>query len=259
MVVAKISMITRHTESHFNLKSYFINRNSFTKMDPPQLKLCALEQVLKGLKCTKVGCAGVPMAFQVHGEEKAVWCQKHYEISTFYHDGLTQYNTLSGGHNQEHKIYVGENVIYIHNFDLNGRTIQYVDIKPFVGSSYGEMEGNTVLFKKNKVNEYVWISNSMMTRTDFDENGIEDEIVEYYSFVDKHNISHPVAVGTKNIYFPGYWWQYIPVKDADKYEPTKPIDCEVDIVTLAYRIREYLGAAMFPRLTIIKQIIDMLY
>jgi len=203
---------------------------------PPSLKLYALGQVLKQMKCTQKNCNGEARAFQLLGGVKGmVWCQKHYEDSMFYHDNLKGYYTYGVRKSNPFRVCVGETIIYIYNNQISSRNritpiISADNAKIFIGSSYDQHQGNTILFTYD-IGVYIYVAHHLLRIL------IAEEIVEYYSFVDEFGSAYPVAVGIKHVYFPNRKWQYISKEN---------IKDDEDIVTLAYRMDETLRCYKLP-------------
>ncbi len=170
-------------------------------MDPQSLQMHCLKHVLMSQQCSKRGCTKVPMSFQVLRGEEVLWCQEHYEFSQFYHDALHTYCTHHNG-DRPFRVRVGYTTAYIYKNAFSRDNIHdrspvrsYKNIvRVFIGDSYGKEKGNTILLEIEP-QHYVYIGENIHSFK------TENVIEEYYSYLGSNDVPHPVAVGTKYVYF----------------------------------------------------------
>ncbi len=170
-------------------------------MEPQSLQMHCLKHVLMSQKCAKAGCTRVPMSFQILKGEEVLWCQKHYEISQFYHDALHMYCTHHNGQ-RPYRVHIGDSTVYIHDNDIDGLYIHHQGplycyeniVRVFIGDNYGKQKGNTILLEV-KPQHYVYIAGSLYA---FE---TKDVIKSYYSHLGSNDIPGPVAVGERYVYY----------------------------------------------------------
>jgi hypothetical protein len=82
----------------------------------------------------------------------------------------------------------------------------------YSSSGYGKyFDGNTILLQL-KNNNYIYIERNIQKIK------INDTIKEYYSFVGYNDVSYPMAIGEKNVYFFNYPRGYLPLTEFHKYK-----------------------------------------
>ena len=82
----------------------------------------------------------------------------------------------------------------------------------YSSSGYGKyFDGNTILLEL-KNNNYIYIERNIQKIK------INDKIKKYYSFVGNNDVSYPMAIGEKNIYFFNYPRGYLPLTEFRKYK-----------------------------------------
>ncbi len=163
-------------------------------MNPKQLKLLCFENVFLGLTCEISDCDLTAMAFLILKGERCMYCQKHFENCIHYHDGLDCFYTHDNG-GRPFKVYVGEVTAHIYKSVDSSHIKSYGLIERiFLGTNLGKHVGNTILLKLGP-QRYVYIGEQVV------EFEIEDEIIEFHSYIGSSDVPCPVAVGTENVYF----------------------------------------------------------
>ena len=164
-------------------------------MNPTSLKLLCFEHLFLGLECEISDCHSTPVAFLTSKGEKCLLCQKHFEHFNYYHDGFDLYYTHDNG-GRPFKVHVGKATVYIYrNVPDCPLVKRYGNVEHvFIGTNLGTHFGNTILLKIED-HKYVYIGEWVV------EFEIEDEIVEYHSYIGSNDVPYPVAVGKENVYF----------------------------------------------------------
>jgi len=166
------------------------------------LKLLCFESVFLGLECEISECDHIPVAFLALKGERMLLCQKHFEQSNYYHDGLDLYYTHDNG-GSPFKVYVGEATAYVYRSVDFSPVKRYKEIERiFLGTNLGKHVGNTILLKIGP-KRYAYIGEWVV------EFEIADEIIEFYSYIGANDVPYPVAVGTEYVYF-GQAYCYYP-------------------------------------------------
>jgi len=172
-------------------------------MNPEELKVMCLKTVIPTLKCVKEGCLESPMCFLKFGDEYQVCCQRHFEISTFYHDGLSRYNTGKGNETR-FTVYSGLKTAYLYTYPSHKPINRYVNIQRVIPShrlsdngesQHDPREDVDAVLIKLKKGFYLLVANYLCV---FES---EDEIRELYSCISESGSSLCCgAVGNEKVY-----------------------------------------------------------
>jgi len=164
-------------------------------VSPESLKMLALKTVITRADCIKTGCTDTPVCFLMFENEYGFCCRKHFEIPTFYHDGLDCFHTAPGCETR-FTVYVGVETIYVYTYPDRQPISQYsgfaeVILSTRVGDEK-KYKGDVVVIEL-KPGFYLLIADYLCVF----ESVSNEKIDRVYSYIDSKGVLHCCAVGSK--------------------------------------------------------------
>lgn len=168
-------------------------------MEPDELKLICLKTVIPTCQCIKTDCNEPPVAFLMLNDEFQACCRKHYEISTFYHDGFDCYHTAENSETR-YTVYIGLETLYLYTHPGLHPVNRYNNVHKVILGRSAEREDNVdcILVELRK-GFYLLIADYLCV---FE---TEDEILTLRSYYIGPGRICCFAIGKENVFnFPYY-------------------------------------------------------
>lgn len=165
-------------------------------LTPESLKMLALKTVVMDSNCIKTGCKEPPICFLMFENEYGFCCRKHFEISTFYHDGLDCFHTAPGCETR-FTVYVGVETVYIYTYLDHSPIKQYTSFVSVIPSIRvgGGCKGDVVVIEL-KPGFYLLIADYLCVFKSLSEEKIE----RVYSYIDPKGVLNCCAIGNEMVY-----------------------------------------------------------